>query len=133
MAQGLHLLTLWLIQDGAWPHTVNNVLDLFNAIFVSSIKSNCYLDHHDCDISGHLPEQIWILVTSFCAVSWKGRCCHKNHPMKLRWKLCLLSCAQGPMKTYRSVNMNLCVNFKNVLRNGSHKSIQWHKKFTQMH
>jgi hypothetical protein len=33
MAQGLHLLTLWLMQDGAWPHSVNNVLDLFNAVF----------------------------------------------------------------------------------------------------
>lgn len=114
MAQGLHLLTLWLMQDGAWPHTVNNVLDLFNTVLVPTITSNCYLDHHNCDIFGHLPDLIWITVTSFCAVSWKRRCCHENHPMKLRWKLCLLSCAQGLMKTHHGVITNLCVNFKNV-------------------
>jgi hypothetical protein len=116
MAQGLHLLTLWLMQDDAWPHTVNNVLHLFNAVFVPSIMSNWYLDHHNCDVFGHLPDLIWILVTSFCAVSCKRRCCHKNHTMKLWWKLCLLSCAQGLMKTYHGVNMNLCINFKNVLK-----------------
>ena len=129
MAQALHLLTLWLMQDGAWPHTVNNVLDLFNAVFVPSITSKCYLDHHNCDIFGHLPDLIWIIVTSFCAVSCKRRCCYENHPMKLRWKLSLLSCAQGLMNTHHGVIMKLVRQLQErTQRNGSHTRIKWHIK-----
>jgi hypothetical protein len=48
LATGLPLQTQWFMQDGAWPHTVNIVLDFLHDNFDSRVISNRFPNRFAC-------------------------------------------------------------------------------------
>jgi hypothetical protein len=83
-ANDVPLRTQWDVQDGAFPHTANVMLDLLNTVSGPCIMSDGYLGHQNCG-------NFWPSLTpdlNLCDfILWgflKESCFLKNHPVDLR-------------------------------------------------
>lgn len=127
---GRRLMSASTMVCAKWSHdaTANVILDFFNIVFGPRIMSNRYLDHHNCGKFGQISALIWIFRTSFYGVYWK-RCSHENLQMKLRWKLGLMSCAEGLRKTCFTVLLWTCHQHQEITEEMvATSSINWHRR-----